>query len=102
MVTTEHYGLGEGGHRDQCLLEERREKREDTDSDSDVHMGIARPTWWFEMIELRAWNKSHTLPETVLDIVILYLEAPHHYEPQHDSYWYTSSQPYMRVVLYEE
>ena len=38
MVTTELYGLGEVGHRDQCLLEERREKREDTDSDSDVHI----------------------------------------------------------------
>jgi hypothetical protein len=47
----------------------------DTDSDSDVHMGIGREPWWFEVIELRAWNKSHTLPETVLDIVILYLEC---------------------------
>ena len=74
----------------------------DTDSDSDVHMGIARPPWWFEMIELGAWNKSHTLPETVLDIVILYLEAPHHYgisQRQHDSYWYTSSQPESTSVI---
>ena len=75
----------------------------DTDSDIDVHMGhFGRPFWWFEMTELRAWNKSHTLPETVLDIVTLYLEAPHHYgisERQHDSYWYTSSQPESTSVI---
>ena len=63
----------------------------DTGSDSDVHMGIGRPFWWFEMTA-----------ETVVDIVIRYLEAPHHYgilQQQHDFYWYPSLHPESTSVI---